>query len=101
MPRSRFCRSDGHAASIARAHHVRTGSQPPSRTSLGINLLKTIRATGVHVYTIDRSPALGSLSPVPPRRLREIAEQVRALGIHTEVFPPRRRNPERTAATSH
>src|SRR4029453_5146070 len=31
MPRSRFCRRDGHAASIARAHHVRPRSQPPSR----------------------------------------------------------------------
>jgi wyosine [tRNA(Phe)-imidazoG37] synthetase (radical SAM superfamily) len=59
-----------------------------------LEALETIRATRVHIYTIDRSPALGSLSPVPPRRLREIAEQVRALGIHADVFPPRRRDPQ-------
>jgi wyosine [tRNA(Phe)-imidazoG37] synthetase (radical SAM superfamily) len=66
-----------------------------------LEALETIRATRVHIYTIDRSPALGSLSPVPPRRLREIAEQVRALGIHTDVFQPRRCDPERASATSH
>ena len=31
----------------------------------------------------------------------EGAEQVRALGIHTDVFPPRRRNSGRAPATSH
>ena len=66
-----------------------------------LEALETIRATRVHIYTIDRSPALGSLSPVPPRRLREIAEQVRALGIHTDVFLPRRRDPGRTSETTH
>jgi wyosine [tRNA(Phe)-imidazoG37] synthetase (radical SAM superfamily) len=54
-----------------------------------LDALDSIHATGVHIYTIDRSPALGSLRPVRPRRLREIAEQVRALGIHAEVFAPR------------
>ena len=66
-----------------------------------LEALETIRATRVHIYTIDRSPALGSLSPVRPRRLREIAEQVRALGIHTDVFLPRRRDPKRPSATLH
>jgi len=66
-----------------------------------LEALETIRATRVHIYTIDRSPALGSLLPVPPHRLREIAEQVRALGIHTDVFPPRRRDPGRTSDTLH
>jgi hypothetical protein len=40
-----------------------------------------VRPTGVHVYTLDRGPALTSLRPASPRRLREIAEQVRAAGI--------------------
>jgi wyosine [tRNA(Phe)-imidazoG37] synthetase (radical SAM superfamily) len=66
-----------------------------------LEALETIRATRVHIYTIDRSPALGSLSPVPPRRLREIAEQVGALGIHTDVFLPRRRAPGQTSETAH
>jgi wyosine [tRNA(Phe)-imidazoG37] synthetase (radical SAM superfamily) len=54
-----------------------------------LDALDSIRATGVHIYTIDRSPALESLRPVHPRRLREIAEQVRALGIHAQVFASR------------
>jgi wyosine [tRNA(Phe)-imidazoG37] synthetase (radical SAM superfamily) len=57
-----------------------------------LEALQTIRPTGVHVYTIDRSPALGSLQPVRPRRLHEIGEQVRALGFKTDVFLPRRRD---------
>jgi len=57
-----------------------------------LEALETIRAQRVHIYTIDRSPALGSLRPVKPRRLREIAGQVRALGIHADLFVPRRRN---------
>jgi hypothetical protein len=57
-----------------------------------LEVLQTIRPTGVHIYTIDRSPALGSLQPVRPRRLREIAEQARALGVTTDVFLPRRRD---------
>jgi wyosine [tRNA(Phe)-imidazoG37] synthetase (radical SAM superfamily) len=51
-----------------------------------LEALETIRATRAHLYTIDRSAALASLRPVRPRRLREIAEQVRALGIHADVF---------------
>jgi wyosine [tRNA(Phe)-imidazoG37] synthetase (radical SAM superfamily) len=54
--------------------------------STWLDALETIRATRVHIYTIDRSPALASLRPVQSRRLREIAQQVRTLGIHAEVF---------------
>jgi wyosine [tRNA(Phe)-imidazoG37] synthetase (radical SAM superfamily) len=57
--------------------------------------LETARAERVHVYTIDRRPALDSLEPVPARRLREIAEHVRAIGIAAEYFPFRR-EPGRT-----
>ena len=48
--------------------------------------LETTRAERVHVYTLDRRPALGTLAPVSPRRLREIAERVRAIGIPADVF---------------
>jgi len=51
--------------------------------------IETIGPKRVHVYTIDRPPALGSLQPVPPRRLREIAGQVRALGVDVNVFSAR------------
>jgi len=45
---------------------------------------------GAHIYTLDRSPALSTLLPVSGRRLREIAEQVRAAGIPAAVFVHRR-----------
>jgi wyosine [tRNA(Phe)-imidazoG37] synthetase (radical SAM superfamily) len=58
--------------------------------------IETIRAARVQVYTVDRAPALGSLEPVPSRRLREIAGQVRTMGIEADVFVARaggRRHP--------
>ena len=58
-----------------------------------LQAIETIRAKRVHVYTIDRPPALAPLQPVPSRRLREIGEQVRAMGIPADVFVPRRRPP--------
>jgi len=51
-----------------------------------LDALDAIRAAHVHVYTIDRAPANAHLRPVAPRRLREIAERVRALGIPADVF---------------
>lgn len=54
-----------------------------------LDAIAGLRATGVHIYTIDRPPALATLRPVPPRRLREIAEHVRAAGIPAEVFAGR------------
>ena len=41
---------------------------------------------------IHRAPALGSLRPAPPRRLREIAERVRRAGYRADVFAPGRRS---------
>jgi wyosine [tRNA(Phe)-imidazoG37] synthetase (radical SAM superfamily) len=43
-------------------------------------------ATGAHIYTLDRSPALSTLRAVSGRRLREIAEQVRSAGVPAAVF---------------
>jgi wyosine [tRNA(Phe)-imidazoG37] synthetase (radical SAM superfamily) len=51
--------------------------------------LERVRPTQVHIYTIDRTPALGSLRPVDSLRLREIAGQVHAAGFRAEVFPSR------------
>jgi len=51
-----------------------------------VDALERIRAARVHIYTIDRAPALPALEPVSPRRLREIAERVRAAGIPADVF---------------
>jgi wyosine [tRNA(Phe)-imidazoG37] synthetase (radical SAM superfamily) len=51
-----------------------------------IEALDAIQPSRVQVYTLARPPALGHLKRVPARRLREIAERVRALGIPAEVF---------------
>jgi wyosine [tRNA(Phe)-imidazoG37] synthetase (radical SAM superfamily) len=51
-----------------------------------LEALGRVHATGVHIYTLDRAPALGSLHKVPYRRLREIAERVRTLQIPVHVF---------------
>jgi wyosine [tRNA(Phe)-imidazoG37] synthetase (radical SAM superfamily) len=51
--------------------------------------IERVRPSRVHIYTIDRAPAMAGLQPVPPRRLREIAEQVRAAGFAADVFPAR------------
>lgn len=56
-----------------------------------LRALETIRATRVQVYTLDRAPAMPSLQPVAPRRLREIAERVRASGMAADVFVRRPR----------
>jgi len=60
-----------------------------------LQAIENIRATRVHVYTIDRPPALASLQPVPSRRLREIGEHVRAMGIPADVFLPSARRRSR------
>jgi wyosine [tRNA(Phe)-imidazoG37] synthetase (radical SAM superfamily) len=51
-----------------------------------IDTLDAIQPARVQVYTIARPPAQSSLSRVPARRLREIAERVRALGIPADVY---------------
>jgi wyosine [tRNA(Phe)-imidazoG37] synthetase (radical SAM superfamily) len=54
-----------------------------------LNALEMVHAAAVHIYTIARPPALGLLKPVPHRRLREIAEHVRAAGIPATIFASR------------
>ena len=62
--------------------------------------IEAARAERVQVDTLDRRPALDSLQPVPPRRLREIAEHVRALGIPANVFTARNRSTPPVDASS-
>lgn len=56
-----------------------------------LTAVKAVHATRVHLYTIDRAPALAALQPVSRRRLREVAERVRAAGIPADIFTSRRR----------
>jgi len=51
-----------------------------------LEAIERIRAARVHIYTIDRQPALAWLRPASVRQLREIAERVRAAGIPADVF---------------
>ena len=51
-----------------------------------LEAVDVIQPSRVHVYTIARPSALGHLQRVPARRLREIAERVRAAGIPADVF---------------
>jgi wyosine [tRNA(Phe)-imidazoG37] synthetase (radical SAM superfamily) len=48
--------------------------------------VERIRPIAVHLYTLNRGPARRSLRPATTRRLREIAEHVRAAGIPARVF---------------
>jgi wyosine [tRNA(Phe)-imidazoG37] synthetase (radical SAM superfamily) len=45
--------------------------------------VERVHPVAVHLYTLDRAPALPSLRPASARRLREIAEHVRAAGDQT------------------
>jgi len=53
-----------------------------------LNALERIRPARVHVFTMARPRANDHLRPAPARRLREIAERVRGLGIPADVFDP-------------
>ena len=51
-----------------------------------LDAIDAIQPSRVQVYTLARAPALGGLQRPPARRLREIAERVRALGIPADVY---------------
>jgi wyosine [tRNA(Phe)-imidazoG37] synthetase (radical SAM superfamily) len=63
---------------------IENSSDGPVREWIGA--IERVHAAAVHIYTLDRVPALGSLRQVPRRRLREIAERVRTLQIPATVF---------------
>ena len=42
----------------------------------------------MHIYSIDRAPALPFLQPVPLDRLQEIARRARAAGLDATAFGP-------------
>ena len=51
--------------------------------------IERVKPTRVHIYTLDRPPAMSGLKAAPARRLREIAEHVRSAGIPADVFSSR------------
>jgi wyosine [tRNA(Phe)-imidazoG37] synthetase (radical SAM superfamily) len=66
------------------AHQIDNSTEGP--VTEWLTAVTSVRAVAVHIYTLDRAPALESLKPVPRRRLREIAERVRASGLPAHVF---------------
>jgi wyosine [tRNA(Phe)-imidazoG37] synthetase (radical SAM superfamily) len=76
---------------IVQAMFVTDGRGRVDNTSEGavsewLTALDRIQPSRVHLYTIDRAPALTDLRPAPTHRLREIAERVRTAGITADIF---------------
>jgi wyosine [tRNA(Phe)-imidazoG37] synthetase (radical SAM superfamily) len=72
------------------------GNTSDSAVSQWLNAVEAIGAAGVHIYTIEKAPAREGLRPVGTRRLREIAERVRRVGIPADVFTGRGRQNQST-----
>jgi wyosine [tRNA(Phe)-imidazoG37] synthetase (radical SAM superfamily) len=51
-----------------------------------LRAVDAIQPSRVEVYTLARPPARQELKPAPVRRLREIAERVRSIGIPADMF---------------
>ena len=51
-----------------------------------LDAVERVNPVAVHLYTLGRGPALSSLRPASQRRLREIAEHVRAAGFPAYVY---------------
>jgi hypothetical protein len=58
----------------------------PKALDAWLDAVDRIRPQGVHVYTLDRTPARSSLQKVPESVLFEIADRVSALGVRAQVF---------------
>jgi len=58
--------------------------------AIWIAALSAIKPTAVHIYSIDRAPALPFLQAVPLERLQEIARRARAVGLNAIAFGARR-----------
>jgi wyosine [tRNA(Phe)-imidazoG37] synthetase (radical SAM superfamily) len=76
---------------VVQAMFVKDGTGQVDNTTEGavhewLGAIDAIQPSRVHIYTIDRPPALGGLRPAPVRRLREIAERVRLREIPVDVF---------------
>jgi wyosine [tRNA(Phe)-imidazoG37] synthetase (radical SAM superfamily) len=69
----------------------RVDNTTESAVSDWIEAVARVAPSRVHIYTIDRQPALEYLAPAAPQRLWEIAGQVREAGIDADVFAAGRR----------
>jgi wyosine [tRNA(Phe)-imidazoG37] synthetase (radical SAM superfamily) len=64
-----------------------------------LSALELIQPSRVEIYTIDRPPAVESVRPASPRRLREIAARLGGLGITASVFTAQTPHPIPAART--
>jgi wyosine [tRNA(Phe)-imidazoG37] synthetase (radical SAM superfamily) len=58
----------------------------PEAVSAWIGALRRVKPAAVHIYSLDRKPALTSLAPVNRNDLETIAMQVEGAGLKASVF---------------
>lgn len=58
----------------------------PEALGSWIQALRRVRPSAVHVYSVDRKPAVGSLVPVSRIQLEHIAKRVESEGMPARVF---------------
>jgi wyosine [tRNA(Phe)-imidazoG37] synthetase (radical SAM superfamily) len=64
----------------------RVGNTSERAVAAWLGALLTIRPEGVHIYTLDRTPAWPGFRPVAREFLEDVARRVRAAGIRPLVF---------------
>jgi wyosine [tRNA(Phe)-imidazoG37] synthetase (radical SAM superfamily) len=71
---------------FVRAANGSIDNTTPDALSAWLDAVREIRPNAVHVYSLDRSPAMRSLQKVGGPELEGIASKVEALGIMARVF---------------
>lgn len=64
----------------------RCGNASATDLATWLDRVRTIRPARVHIYTLDRAPALSRLRRVSPLVLQSLADTLRADGIAADVF---------------
>jgi wyosine [tRNA(Phe)-imidazoG37] synthetase (radical SAM superfamily) len=73
-------------AMFVRDPQGRVDNTTPAALDAWLSGVRRVRPTGVHIYSLDRTPALERLEPVPAAVLEGIARRVEAMGIPARVF---------------
>jgi len=58
----------------------------PRALAAWLDTVERVQPAGVDIYSLARPPARGTLLPVPPSELEDIARRVTALGIPAHVY---------------
>lgn len=73
-------------AMFVRDPQGRVDNSSPGAIDAWLLAVRRIRPLGVHLYSVDRAPALERLEPVAPALLERIARRVEEMGIPARVF---------------